>query len=166
MVTIEPRTAVVPIFQGDYLDRIRDLEAKHKQAVEDEKNGPPRMNDEIPVSIGLARAHKALVAEAEESALNVTVKALPRKMWRLLVENHPVREGNRADAVVGVNEDTFKDALVPVSIIDPDLSEDELDSFSDAQWDQIYYAAFYLNRGTQSPKALLASQPNQESDAT
>ena len=166
MVTIEPRTAVVPIFQGDYLDRIRHLEERHKQAKKDEQEGPPRLNSEIPVSVEIAKEHKALVTEAESSALNVTVRALPRKAWRELVEAHPVRPDNRADAIVGVNEDTFKDALVPISIVEPELTEDELDSLSDAQWDQIYYAAFYLNRGTQNPKALLASPQSQESDAT
>ena len=166
MVTIEPRTAVVTIFQGDYMDRIRHLEQRHKAATDAEKSGPPRMNSEIPESVEIAKEHKALVAEAEATALNVTVRALTRRAWRELVAEHPVRDGNRADAVVGVNEDTFKDALVPLSIVEPVLTEDDLEVLSDAQWDQIYYTAFDLNRGTPSPKALLVSQSNPESDET
>lgn len=167
MTTIEPRTAVVSIFQGDYLDRIRHLEQKHKAAVEAEKSGPPRMLSDLPLSASLADEHAALVAEAEDSALNITIRALSRKAWRTLVAEHPVRPDNKADEIVGVNEDTFKDALVPVSIVDPKLTDDELDQLSDAQYDSIYYTAFGLNRGTQpDPKVLPVSQPNQASDAT
>lgn len=164
--TIDPRTAVVTIFQGDYLDRIRFIEQQHKAAVEAEKAGPPRMNDEIPESVSLAQQHKSLVAEAEASALNITVRALGRKAWRALVAAHPVRADNRADEIVGVNEDTFKDALVPVSIVSPELTPDELDQLSDAQFDTIYYTAFGLNRGPQSaPKVLPGSLTNPESAA-
>lgn len=167
MTTFEPRTAVVTIFQGDYLDRIRFLEQKYQAAVESEKSGPPRMNDEVPESVGLAEEHKALVAEAEATALNVTLKALGRKAWRALVAQHPPRDGNDEDKAVGVNEETFKDALIAASVVAPDLSEDDLDALADTDNDALYYTAFGLNRSrVVGPKVLPVSQANQQSDVT
>lgn len=165
-VTIVPRTSVVTIFQGDYLDRIRHLEAKYAAAVESEKSAP-RMLSEVPESMGLAAEHEALVAEAEGTALDITVQALGRKAWRALVAEHPPREGVDSDVLVGVNESTFKDPLISVSIVSPVLSEDELDQLSDADNDRLYLTAWALNRGTPAgPKALHASPANQASDAT
>lgn len=166
MSTIQPRTATVTIFQGDYLDRIRDLERRAEAARE--AAGRVRTLDEVPEYLQIAKEHDALVAEAEESALHVKVKALRRSEWKALVAEHPPRDGNKSDNAVGVNEDTFKDALVPASIIEPaDFSVDDLDELADVDFDRLYYAAFALNRAPGvGPKAGLASRMSQENDET
>lgn len=165
MTTIEPRTSVVTIYGGDYLDRIRHLEQKYEAAVKSEKSADRLLADDSQ-SPALAAEHEALVAEAEASAVHVTLKALGRKTWRALVASNPARENHAGDAVVGVNEDTFKDALVPASIISPVLSEDELDALSDIDFDRLYFTAFALNRNpAASPKALVSPQST-ESDET
>jgi hypothetical protein len=167
-MSVQPRTATVVIFQGDYLDRIRLLEQK-AQAAKDAEGAAPRRVGSTPEYLQIAEEHDALVQEAEASALRIVVKALRRSEWRALVAEHPPREDNKSDASVGVNEDTFREALVPASIIEPvDFTADDLDELSDADYDRIYYTAFGLNRGAVvSPgKANLYSRLSQESDET
>lgn len=165
MSTIEPRTSVVIIYGGDYLDRLRHLEKRYEAAVKAEQSATRLLADEAQ-SPAIAAEHEALKAEAEETALHVTLRALGRKAWRALVAEHPPRPSHEGDASVGVNEETFKDALVPASITSPELSEDELDAISDIDWDRLYFTAFALNRSpAASPKALV-SPTSQESDET
>lgn len=173
--TFKQRTAVVTIYPGDYLDRIRHLEARFAAAVEAEKGSAPRTNDEVPESHQIAQEHDDLVAEAEIEAVHVRVGALPRKTWKKLVSEHPPRQPGdgvtemqaRSDALSGVNDDTFKEAVVPLSIIEPDLTEEDLDALADIDFDRLYMAALGLNRGkVEDPKASLASRVMQMNDET
>ncbi|VXC08800.1 hypothetical protein [Aeromicrobium sp. 9AM] len=167
MATIEPRTTVVTIYQGDYLDRIRHLERKYEAALESEKSSSRPLAADGESSTDIADQHAELVAEAEVSALDIKVKALGRRKWRELVAAHPPREDSRSDQAVGVNEDTFKDVLIAASVVEPDLSEDDLDQLSDIDNDRLYFAAFALNRAeAPSPKAHLVSPTSTESDET
>lgn len=155
MSTIAARTATVDIYVGDYLDRIRHLEREYDAALKEEAAEGPRLNHEEPRSEALRAEHVALVAEAEESAVHIVLRALRRSEWRELVKLHPPRENHKGDAAVGVDESTFKDALVPVSIVSPTLDEDDLDNLSDVDFDRLYLTAFALNRSpAASPKAL------------
>ena len=165
-MNIEPRTAVVTIYGGDYLDRIRHLERK-AEAAKDAAEGGAQTLDEVPEYLAIAEEHDALVAEAEEQALHVRLQALGRRAWKALIAEHPPRTDHKGDAVVGVNEDTFKDALVPASVVEPELSADDLDALSDADFDRLYYMAFSLNRGNPAaPKASLVSRMTQQNSET
>jgi hypothetical protein len=157
MSAIQPRTATIDIYQGDYLDRIRHLERQYEAAVRAEEDSPPLRNGEVPESQALFDEHKALVAEAEESKIVVKVGALGRKGWRALIAEHPPRKDNEGDAGMGVNEDTFKDALVPLSVLSPDLTEDDYDQISDGDFERIFYVAFALNRSPAASPKVLAS---------
>ena len=88
MTTIQPRTSQVTIYQGDYLDNIRHLERQYEEALKSEGK-TSRMMSEVPASAALAEQHAALVAEAEESAVTITLRALGRKEWRALVADNP-----------------------------------------------------------------------------
>jgi hypothetical protein len=175
--TIQPRTAVVTIYGGDYLDRIRHLERLAEAAKDAADDEGPRLNSEVPEYLELARQHDDLVKEAEESALHVRVRALGRREWKELVAAHPPRTVEKdhvtealakSDALSGVNDDTFKDALVAASVIEPaEISADDLDQLSDIDFDRIYLTAFGLNRGTApDPKASLVSRLTQRNDET
>lgn len=168
MTTIQPRQAVVTIYQGDFIDRIRHLERQALAAVEAEGSAP-RMLSEVPESHRIAEEHDELVKEAEESAIHVRVQALGRRAWKALVAEHPPREGNDGDKTVGVNEETFQEALVAVSIAEPVMDEagttQFIDSVADADFMRIYYTAFALNRTSGGdPKAGLASRLTHKSD--
>lgn len=167
MANIEPRTSKVTIYQGDYLDRIRHLEQQAEAAADAEEGRPRRVGTETEAQ-RLAREHDELVAEAEESALHITLRALRRSEWKKLVADHPPREGNEGDKAIGVNEDTFKEALVPASVVEPtEFTEDDLDSLSDVDFDRLYFAAFALNRAPAAgPKAGLASRLSRETSET
>lgn len=162
MTTIKPRTATVDIYQGDYLDRIRHLEQRYEAAVRAEGK-TTRLASEVPESHALFEEHAALVAEAKESSIVVTVGALGRKGWRELVKAHPPREDNDSDEEMGVNEESFKDALVPVSIVSPEFTDEDLDNLADVDFDRIYYTAFALNRSPAASPKVLAPPVSQES---
>lgn len=162
MSIIERRTATVTIFGGDYLDRIRHLERKAEAA---EKAAGPASLDEEPEYLQIAEEHDALVREAEASALHIVIGALPRKTWRDLVADHPPREGNQGDARMGVNEETFAEALVPLSIVSPAIEPDDLEALSSADFERLYVTAFGLNRmPVADPKASLVSRLTQKND--
>jgi hypothetical protein len=174
---IQPRTAVVTIYGGDYLDRIRHLEQQAEAAKDAAEDEGPRIASDVPEYLTLAREHDELVKEAEASALHVRVRALGRREWKDLVAAHPpqtvkddkVTEAKeRSDALSGVNDDTFKDALVAASVIEPEgITPEELDQLADIDYDRIYLTAFALNRGTSpDPKASLVSRLTQMSDET
>ena len=162
MTTIEPRTAVVTIYIGDHLDQIRHLERRWA-AIQEAMKGTHRPSD-FPEAATLPEDHAALVAKAEETAIHVKLRSLGRRRWRELVDKHPPREEVKSDQEVGVNETTFRDVLVPASIVEPALTEDDLDQISDADFDRLYVTAFALNRApAASPKALRVSLENQKS---
>lgn len=165
MSIIQPRTATVTIYQGDYLDRLRHLEKQYEAALTMEKESAALLSD-VAESAEIAAEHQQLLAEAQSTALTVTIKALGRKRWRALVAKHPARDGSETDAAVGVNEETFKDALVPESISEPALSAEDLEEISDIDFDRLYYTAFALNRSPASSPKALVSPTSQENDET
>lgn len=160
MSAIQPRTATLTIYQGDDLARIDEL---HQAVVRAENDATTRLGHEQPAGLAEAEEHDEFVREAEQRAVKVVVKALGRRRWRELVGEHPPREGNEADEGLGVNDETFGDALVAASVISPEMSDGEmtdfLDSLRDADFQRIYMQCFWLNRGQgEAPKASLASE--------
>ena len=114
---------------------------------------------------GKIAEHDALLAEAETRAVRVTLRSLGRA-WRDLVDQHPPREGHKDDAERGVNESTFREALIRASIADiANATVDELlTDATDAEVDTVYQLAFLLNRSRgASPKALSSSDSPSES---
>lgn len=187
---IKPRTDVVTIYPGDYLGRIRHLEQQAEAAKDAVDGDLPRLNDEIPEYYQLAQQHDDLVREAEEQATHIRVQALPRKVWKALAAAHPPRvlndEGTvskadaAADAAAGVNIDSFRDALVYGgtveingqeksyrTIVEPELTGDDIDALSDIDFDRVYFTAFHLNRVPGAdPKASLVSRLTPKNDET
>jgi hypothetical protein len=171
MTTIKPRTVTVDLYQGDHIDRLRHLEARHKAALAAEGKTKP-LASEVPESQIIAEEHAALRAEADEEKLVVVLGALGRKAWRALVKQHPPRKAGvngateaqaESDEATSVNEDTFKDELVPLSILSPELTEEDLDALSDGQFDALYLNAFALNRTTGGDPKDLVSPVSRES---
>jgi hypothetical protein len=60
----------------------------------------------------------------------------------------------RGDLVMGVNEETFKDALVRASVISPEMTEDDFDNLSEGDFTVLYSTALDLTYGVpEDPKA-------------
>lgn len=163
---IKPRTAKVRLYDDDKMQRAADLEREAKKA---KAAASPLAVDQA-AYMDLAREHDALVEEIENEATVIVLHSLGRRAWRSLVAEHPPRDGNDADRAVGLNEETFPDALVPISILSPTFDtpadrDDFLDSLSSADFDALYLTAFALNRGqVADPKASLVSELTPKSD--
>lgn len=188
MSIFKPRTATLPLYGGDYQQRIYDLEQQLDAAetrARKTKDAPLLLGEESEVD-RLTREHDALVAEANaDGRLVVTVQALRREQWNDLVQAHPPRtdesvpeERRKGDEAVGVNEETFAPALLSfdrdgratiVDTGDPELSVAELlREVSDVQFQMLYALAFSVNRSLGSaPKARSASsRPSPNGAAT
>jgi len=166
------RTREILLYQGDDLDKLDALaeEIERLQAASDDSEAPRLLSDADPLADAIAE-HNALVEGARKRAVVVRLKPLGRRKFRDLVRQHPPREGNKVDEMRGFNGDDFPEALVPLSIDAPDLTQDQiaafLDSLTDRQFEDIYDMAFYLNRSPiADPKAVPTSEPSPSDDET
>jgi hypothetical protein len=190
MSLFQPRTETVHIYIGDYHSR---LEAKQREVVEAaesvDRNGVARMGSK-PEHVKLAEEYEALVAEAADHRIEVTVQQVPRRVAKALRKAHPPRQiGDdgvtereaRGDGVLGVNEETFAEALVcggtveidgqPVeyrSVVEPEMAPEDFDALSEGAFGVLYRTALDLNYGfvTDPKEGLLASLLTQRSDET
>lgn len=171
MSSISRRVDSVYVWQGDDLARIKELRARAEEAAKAESTGPRLMGEKSEAQ-EFAKEHDEFVAEAKERAIKVTIREVGRRRWRTLTSEHPPRPGSDSDASSGVNEDTFSEALVRASIIEPMFpTVEELDEFVNnlnaGVFEQLYYRAFLLNKsGVVDPKASLASELIRRSDET
>lgn len=171
-VTVKPQTETVLLYQGDDLARLREL----KRAVDEAgRSDIPLLQGEVAPVDAARDAHNEFVEEAKTRATTVVLQALGRKRWRSLVSEHPPRKDNDADEAVGINEDTFAEALLAYvnpddiderTIVEPVFAttaerEKFLDRLSDANVERLYVVAFALNRQFgEDPKALSAPSPS------
>lgn len=122
----------------------------------------------------LAEAVQSIEAEIAEAAVTFTLRALPPHRWRALCDNHPPREGNQIDRVVGYNRDAVLDVAVRECLIDPafeDCAEKDCDhegcgswqqftiSCNAGEWNELRQVANTVNLGVvEDPKSELASR--------
>jgi hypothetical protein len=98
----------------------------------------------------LRRELGEVVEAMRAGTIVVTLRALESAEWKEFIAEHPPREGERVDQVLGVNNSTFFPALVRRSLVDPVIPEDRLErllgKLSDAQFDKLADTAWGLNR--------------------
>jgi hypothetical protein len=140
-----------------------DLVAEHEEA----ERLLDKASNEVRTSLGagsavseLGERVRALEAEMAKNTVAFHLRALPRLKWKALIADHQPRkaEGGTVDDrdLMGVNADTFFEALVRVSVVAPELDDEDWaillgetdDGFalSDAQFDALSNAAWGLNR--------------------
>jgi hypothetical protein len=99
---------------------------------------------------------EALREQMLEHTIDFRLRALSRPAWRKLINEHPPRKAADGSVVdgdnMGVNSDTFFDALLRASVVEPELDDDDWsllleEKLTDRQWGQLTDAAWYLNRG-------------------
>ena len=128
----------------------------------------------------VAREITQLEQEMRDATVIFTLRALPRKEWSDAKTAHPPRKDDESDKVLGFNEATIFDDIIPASIekvVGPDGEEVEWD---DAKWEPLAdemttlqyqdfkNAVFALNVGEAAarlPKSLGASLVMARSDA-
>lgn len=101
----------------------------------------------------IAEAIKAIEAQMREHSIEFRFRALPRMRFTKLITEHPPREGNRGDAMLGANEDTLFAALVRECTVAPELDAEDWDNLlgaegvlSSAQFDLLSNTAWAVNR--------------------
>ena len=103
----------------------------------------------------IAERIEALRCQMADSIIEFRIRAMPRKQWRDLVAAHqPRKDGDdvhEQDRFLGVNTETFFDALIRASVVDPELDDDDWtllleEKLTDRQFDAIADAAWGLNR--------------------
>lgn|SRR5690606_21623590 len=128
----------------------------------------------------VAREITELEQQMRDATVIFTLRALPRKEWSDAKTAHPPRKDDESDKVLGFNEATIFDDIIPASIekvVGPDGEEVEWD---DAKWEPLAdemttlqyqdfkNAVFALNVGEAAarlPKSLGASLVMARSDA-
>lgn len=163
MTKLKPRTVVVTLYQGDDQERMDDLDRRIRLAEKDlerrQRTGEVATLDEAESLPDLREELREVAEQAEPEAVKVRLRALGHKRWHSLLEEHPPRPDREDDKQVGVNEDTFAEALVRACLLEPTFDtpadrDEFLGELSFAQFENLYVHAFTLNRslGAQAPK--------------
>jgi hypothetical protein len=97
---------------------------------------------------------QARIRDLEEQMRGATYdfrfRALTRRGWHAFVAEFPPRPDNERDAAIGVNTETFFDALIRKCLVDPALDDEAWfrlnENLTDRQYDTLSDAAWGLNR--------------------
>lgn len=155
-----PERSVQLCLRGDLLAALQDLQRQLTDAEREDKAGGSLDGG---AAREVAEQIQTLREEMLDHTITVTIRALPRKKFRTMVVEHPPREDNEGDRVLGFNPDTFFDALMRVCAVEPVLDEalwaDLEDKLSDGQWQTLTNAAWAVNeRDLSVPFSQRASQ--------
>lgn len=87
--------------------------------------------------------------EIRAATVTFTLKGLPRRRWTQLLAEHPAEKGNKEQEALGYNADSFHEALLHESVVDPALDEEaweRLDEIlTEGHWQRLWLAAQSLN---------------------
>lgn len=116
-----------------------------------------------PEATRLAERVKELQTEMAAASITLRFRALKRARWLELIASFPPRKDNDADKSMGMNAPAFFKALVPASLVSPDIEpadlQELLDGLTDAQYALIENTVWGLNRADVSvPFSYTASQ--------
>jgi len=165
----KPEASVPLCLRSDLQDQWETLEAELQ--AEDRAETPTLAKADSKRAKELAEQVRALQAEMEKSTITVTLRAMDRVPWKELQSAHPPRKDSAVDWRLGFNPDTFYDALIAASIVDPVLDEERLAKLLDAitagQFDKLASTAWELNRSDVSvPFSATASRIASSSGGT
>lgn len=127
------------------------------EALEQQRTELVRGDSLTDPAVQIKQEQEKLRSEMAESTVTFTLRALPRRQWRDLYAAHPPRkepDGSilQRDRVLGINYESFFNALLKASIVSPELDEETLDllldeRLTDRQWEGLTDVAWNLNRG-------------------
>lgn len=157
-------------------DLVADFEEAERLLVEANNNRGDSLDGGSELG-SLAERVESLREQMREHFYTFRLRALPRRDWRALVAEHPPRRMDTADGdpevheddrYIGVNAETFFDAIVRACLVDPELDEQEythlLAVLSDKQYESLTAAAWGVNRSdVDIPFSRVASLINQRS---
>lgn len=141
-----PESTVTVCLRGDLQAEWERLNAKLAEL----RSAPGRKLTDNAEASAVASRIREIEGQMRESTLELTLRALPRRDWLRLIRDHPPRKGDEGDKSLGLNTETFFDELIPRSIVNPTLNEDQvsrlMDALSSAQYDKLLETAWNLNR--------------------
>lgn len=110
----------------------------------------------------VAERMEALSAEMREHTHPFVLRALSSREWRELVDEHPPRKNDDADALLGANSATFPHAMLAACCIDPVMTVEQVaqltEKITDGQALTLFGCGMELNRGSVDvPKSAAAS---------
>ena len=130
-----------------------DLVAEHESADRDLARlaeMPAAKFSGIPGVGKLRQRIQGLEDQMRAATYDFRFRALTRAHWHGLVAEHQPRPDNERDAAIGVNTDTFFEALIRRTLVDPVLDDDAWarlsEALTDRQFDELADAAWGLNR--------------------
>lgn len=129
--------------QADFEQAERELEESRRAEVDSLAAGSQTRQ--------VAERIEALRKEMADHSVDFRLRAVGRRRWTALLAEHTPRPDSDTDKAVGVNEETFYDALIRECTAEPTLTDEQwtllLDNqLTSAQFDQLAMAAWRLNR--------------------
>lgn len=147
-----------------------DLVAEHEQAERELEQAQRKPVDSLAGSgvSAIVERIESLEEQMREQSETFVLRALPRPKWRELLKEHPPRRGDDGEVVeddrsLGINVETFYEALVRRSVASPELDDDDwtalFEALTDRQFGDLAMAAWLLNRDeVDVPFSLAASR--------
>lgn len=138
-----------------------DLVAEHEELERQFEEANRRAADSLAGNGAgeLADRIEALQEEMRAATVTFRLRALPKPAWRALLAAHPPRQDDdgkplQEDAVIGVNMDTFWDAIARACLVDPEVDDETWalmagpeGRLTDNQLGHLADAAWAVNRG-------------------
>jgi len=156
-----PAEKVIPIIlKAGLARRIEDLEKEllEVRSVNDTLAGSPKARP-------LAEQIQALIDEAKDSKIEVTIRQLDRKVWSDLKAKHPP-----ADPLMYLYDVAIFEEAVPLSWVAPEVDDDTRDKLlariNGGQWDRLCKAVQEVNGDVTVPFSALATQALRNSGAS
>ncbi len=143
-----PEARVPLCLRGDLLAELAELEVRLAEARKhDHGNSLASGGAAREVAEEIERVHREIAGSTHPFLF----RALPRREFRDLQENHPPRKGHQVDEAMGFNVDSIQGPLITACCVDPEMTEEEtadlLDVLSDGQATDLFSCALGLNKG-------------------
>lgn len=146
-----PEKTVPICLRGDLVAEHEELERQLEEALR-----VPADSLEGDGSAAIAERIVQLEREMRDHTYQFRLRAMPHPRWREFCGQHPPRQDDEGkvderDRLLGVNTETFWDALVRQSVVDPQLDDGEWETLldgalTDRQFSELADAAWALNR--------------------
>lgn len=125
--------------QAQFDDLNRQLEVAREKTNKTTLAGSPEV-------VELAQLVEAIREEMREHTVTIRLRALPKRAWQSLIDQHPPREGvDPSD----YNNDTFPVAALAACAVEPKISPEKagmlIDRLSSGQWSTLWTAVVGLN---------------------
>lgn len=118
-----------------------------------------------PEAIEIGAKIDALIKEAGESVIKVTIRQLPRKVWSDMRARHP-----HEDPTMYLYDAAIFEEAIPACWAAPELGDETrdaiLDKITDGQWDVLAQAVKEVNGDVSVPFSALATRVRQASVAS